>query len=62
MVKIPVENKAFQKLDGVGPDDNRPSTDWLHQFVKKKKNITCDTWHVTRDMWLFKKCSNNVKD
>ena len=24
------------KLDGVGPDDNRPSTDKLHHFVKKK--------------------------
>ena len=50
------------KLDGVGPVDNRPSTDKLHQFVKneeekkrvwqiknnKKKN---DMWHVTRDTW-----------
>ena len=24
------------KLDGVGPVDNRPSTDKLHQFVQKK--------------------------
>ena len=24
------------KLDGVGPVDNRPSTDKLHHFVKKK--------------------------
>ena len=38
------------KLDEVGPIDNRPSTDKLHHFVKKKK-MTCDTWHVTRDMW-----------
>ena len=42
-------------LDGVGPVDNRPSTDKLHHFVKKKKRdtcyVTCDTWHVTRDTW-----------
>ena len=30
------------KLDGVGPVDNRPPTDKLHQVVKKKKNMTCD--------------------
>ena len=24
------------KLDGIGPGDNRPSTDKLHHFVKKK--------------------------
>ena len=35
------------KLDGVGPVDNRPFTDKLHQFVKKK--IKCDMWHMTRD-------------
>ena len=28
------------KLDGVGPVDNRPSTDKLQHFVKKKR--TCD--------------------
>ena len=28
---------AYQKLDGVGPVDNRPSADKLHHFVKKKK-------------------------
>ena len=37
------------KLDGVGPVDNKPSSDWLHHFVKKK--VTCDTWHVTQDTW-----------
>ena len=34
------------KLDGVGPVDNKPSTDKLHHFVqkkKKKKKVTCDT-------------------
>ena len=39
------------KLDGVGPVDNRPSTDKLHHFVRKKKikkrkkilHVTCDT-------------------
>ena len=25
------------KLDGVGPVDNRPSTDNLHQFIQKLK-------------------------
>ena len=46
-----------RKLDGVGPVDNRPSTNKLHHFVQKKKKIyikkivTCDTWHVTRDTW-----------
>ena len=39
------------KLDGVGPIDNRPSTNKLQYFVKKKKkNVTYDTWHVTCDM------------
>ena len=27
-----------QKLDGVGPVDDRPSTDKLHHFVRRKKN------------------------
>ena len=38
--------------------DNRPSTDKLHHFVRKKQKKTqkqhdmkCDTWHVTCDMW-----------
>ena len=40
-----------KKLDGLGPVDNRPSTDKLHHFVQKtkqknKKNMR----HVTRDM------------
>ena len=26
-----------KKLDGVGPVDNRPSTNKLHHFVKKNK-------------------------
>ena len=32
------------KLDGLGPVDNRPSTDKLHHFVRKKKKRkkTCD--------------------
>ena len=33
----------LKKLDGVGPVDNRPSPDKLHNFVKKKKKITRDT-------------------
>ena len=44
-----------RKLDGVGPVNNRPSTDKLHHFVRKnKKKIwhrTYDMWHVTRDTW-----------
>ena len=35
-------NSLVIKLDGVGPVDNRPSTDKLHHFVNKKK-MTCDT-------------------
>ena len=41
------------KLEGVGPVDNRPFTEYLHQFEeekkeeeKKKKNLTPDTWQV----------------
>ena len=37
------------KLDGVGPADNRPSTDRLHHFVKKIKKNTYDTGHVTNN-------------
>ena len=45
-----------KKLDGVGPVDNRPSTDKLHHFFWRKKkcdmwHVTCDMWHVTCDMW-----------
>ena len=29
--------RRAKKLDGVGPVDNRPSTDKLHHFVQKKK-------------------------
>ena len=43
------------KLDGVGLVDNRPSTNKLHHFVRKKRrkkmwHVTRDTWHVTHDM------------
>ena len=52
--------QSHKKLDGVGPVDNRPSTNKLHHFVQKKEeekvtchmwHMTCDTWHVTSDMW-----------
>ena len=37
----------IQKLDRLGPVDNRPFTDKLHHFVRRKKKIyiymTCDT-------------------
>ena len=29
------KTNGSSKLDGVGPDDNRPSADQFHQFVKK---------------------------
>ena len=53
--KVETEVKV-EKLDGVGPVDNRPSADKLHHFVQKKdekkekrekKKIKI---HVTHDM------------
>ena len=43
------------KLDGVGPVNNRPSTDLIHHVVRKKKKevkkrVTLDKSHLTRDM------------
>ena len=29
--------ESYLKLDGVGPVDNRPSTDKLNQFIQKRK-------------------------
>ena len=38
------KDQVENKLDGVGPVDNRPSPDKLHHFVKKnKKQKKCDT-------------------
>ena len=31
------DGSSNNKLDGVGPVDNRPSTDKLHHFVQKKE-------------------------
>ena len=42
----------YKKLDGVGPIDNRPSTDKLHRLVKK--NVTHDMWHMTPDMGVYR--------
>ena len=46
-VIIITANDLGKKLDGVGPVDNRPSTDKLHHFVQRKKeeekNVTRDT-------------------
>ena len=42
-VIVKLKNEKFsdlRKLDGVGPVNNRPSTDKLHHFVQKKKNVT----------------------
>ena len=37
------EGGKDEKLEGVGPIDNRPSTVKLHHFVRKKKgHVTCD--------------------
>ena len=33
---------SFSKLDGIGPVNNRPSTNKLHYFVQKKKKKNCD--------------------
>ena len=33
----PTKTITEGKLDGVGPVDNRPSTDKLHHFVRKKE-------------------------
>ena len=44
-----VSTDPVLKLDGVGPVDDRPSTDKLHLLVRKKKK--CDMWHLTRDTW-----------
>ena len=40
------------KLDGVGPVDNRPSTDELHHFITYFFffHVTCDMGHMTFDM------------
>ena len=32
--------QCFHKLDGVGPVDNKPSTDKLHHFVTRKNTVT----------------------
>ena len=41
---VPPELLGISKLDGIGPVDNKPFTNKLHHFVKKKKIIiiTCD--------------------
>ena len=52
MADVGCRVKVVEELDGVGPVDNRPSTDKLHHFVRKKnkkKNVTCDMCNVTRD-------------
>ena len=41
------DSVVVKKLDGVGPVDNRPSTDYLK---KEKKMLTGDTPHVTHDI------------
>ena len=48
--------RGADKLDGVGPVDNRPSPEKLHHFEKKREknytwHVTPDTWHLTRDTW-----------
>ena len=36
------------KLDGVGPVENRPSTNFLHHFFPNKEK---EKWHITHDKW-----------
>ena len=61
---VPYQNSGAFKTRRGRPVDNRPSTDKLHQFVRKKErkkkiffltydtwNETCDMWHVTCDTW-----------
>ena len=35
--------QKYNKLDKVGPIDNRLSTDKLNSFVQPTKKVTCDT-------------------
>ena len=45
------------KLYGVGPVDNKPSTNKLHNFVIIiifSSSSNCDMWHVICDMWHMK--------
>jgi hypothetical protein len=37
VLKIRENDESLDKLDRVGPVDNRPSPDKLYHFVKKKK-------------------------
>ena len=37
LLSIPGYIESVNKLDGVRPLDNRPSTDKLHHFVRKEK-------------------------
>ena len=30
---------SVEKLDGIGPVDNRPSTNWLQHFINNNKNL-----------------------
>ena len=43
----------LNELDGIGHVDNRPSTEYLHHFVKQTKtlHLTPDTWPVICDTW-----------
>ena len=46
------------KLDGVGPVNNRHSTNTLNHFVEKdrkkiKEEKSCDTWHLKPDTWYL---------
>ena len=47
-LKNKIKRRKKLKLDGVGSVDNRPFTDKLHHFVKKKKK-KCDMSHMTCD-------------
>ena len=42
--------RAMAKIDELGHIDNRPSTDYLHHNVQKKKEMNKIRSHATHDM------------
>ena len=44
-------HSLFVTLEGVGPADNRSSTNLLQGLEKKMKNVTPDNWHVIPVTW-----------
>ena len=63
-ILVRIYSEQFIKLDGVGPVDNKHSTDKFHHFVQKEKeklthdiwHLTCDMQHMTHNMWHVTCC------